>query len=223
MENFLRYLVGNELYVVCTLLRADDFISYCQARDVEASRERLEQLERLGILYPVARIRRPKIKIKLEHVENGTRDLGALEAGEEWEGETEEKYSCFSFKMEYAESWLNEGLLWEPSSRPFEEWKNFRDENGEEHTESYYSIFQCYSLYWITSWTTVPLGLEFFVSSTEEEMRNFVHDISRVAKREIQSFEEWCPENEKLISLCQVISNRYFPRTQSDRDRKSVV
>jgi hypothetical protein len=129
-------------------------------------------------LYPVLRIKRPKIKIKLEHVENGTRHLGILEEGEEWDGETEETYSRFSFKREHAESWLNEGLLWEPSGRPFQEWKSFRDGNGEEHTESYYSIFQCYALYWITSWTTRALGLEFFVSRTDEEIRNFVCDIS---------------------------------------------
>jgi hypothetical protein len=125
MENLLRYLVENELYVVCGLLRADEFISYCKERDVNVSRERLEQLEKLGVLYPVARVRRPKIKIKLERGENGTRDLGVLEEGEEWPGETREEYARFSFKRQYAESWLNEELLWEPSSRPFEAWENF--------------------------------------------------------------------------------------------------
>jgi hypothetical protein len=76
MESFLHYLVEQELYVVCGLLRADDFISYCKERDIGVSRERLEQLEKLGLLYPLARIKRPKIKIKLERGENGTRDLG---------------------------------------------------------------------------------------------------------------------------------------------------
>jgi hypothetical protein len=190
MENLLRYLVENELYVVCGLLRADDFISYCKERDVNVSRERLEQLEKLGVLYLVARIRHPKIKIKFERGENGTRDLGELEAGEEWHGKTREEYARFSFKKEYAENWLNEELLWEPSSRSFEEWKNFRDENGEDHTENYYSIFQCYPLSWITSWTTRLLGLEFFVSPPEEEVRSFSHDISHVAKMEIESLQK---------------------------------
>src|SRR5262245_59296351 len=108
MVNLLRYFIENELYVVCELLRTDDFISYCKERDVEISRERLEQFERLGMLSPVLRIKRPKIKIKLEHTENGTRHLGILEEGEEWRGETEETYSRFSFKREQAESWLNE-------------------------------------------------------------------------------------------------------------------
>jgi hypothetical protein len=209
MESFLHYLVEQELYVVCGLLRAADFIFYCKERDIGVSRERLEQLEKLGLLYPLARIKRPKIKIKLERGENGTRDLGVLEEGEEWHGETTEEYARFSFKREYAESWLNEGLLWEPSSRPFEAWKD--------HTENYYSMFQCYPLYWITSWTTRPLGLEFFTSLSEEEIRNFIHDISVVAKKEIESLQQSHPESERLVSLCQVISNRYFPRTQSDR------
>jgi hypothetical protein len=222
MENFLRYLVKNELYVICGLLRADDFISYCKQRDLAVSRERLEQLEKLGVLYPVARVRRPKIKIKLERGENGTRYLGVLEEGEEWHGETKEKYAHFSFKREHAETWFNEGLLWEPSSRLFEAWKNYRDENGEDYTESYYSIFQCYPLCWITSSTTIPLGLEFFVSPSEEEIKNFVHDISGVATKEIESLQGCRPESERVVSLCQVISNRYFPRTQSDRRQTFV-
>jgi hypothetical protein len=104
MENLLRYLVENELYIVCGLLRADDFLSYCKERDVNVSLERLEQLEKLGVLYPVARIRRPKIKIKLERGEDGIRDLGVLEEGEVWQGETKEEYARFSFKRVYAES-----------------------------------------------------------------------------------------------------------------------
>ncbi|GAG01574.1 unnamed protein product, partial [marine sediment metagenome] len=80
----------------------------------------MEKFEKLGIFYPVARVRYPKIKIKIEYVNEGKqyKHLGILKDGEKWPGDIIEEYAWFSFEKEYALSWLRDGYLWEPSTRP---------------------------------------------------------------------------------------------------------
>jgi hypothetical protein len=60
----LRYLVENDLFVVAKALRSDEFVSYCKKRGVQTLKEHLELLEKIGLLYPLARVRYPKIKVK---------------------------------------------------------------------------------------------------------------------------------------------------------------
>ena len=135
----LNYIIENELFITCPLLSTDQFISYCKDRGIRTSKEQLEQFEKLGIYYSIARVCYPKIKIKIEYIDDGTRyrDLGILKDGEEWYGALKEEYAHFSFEKEYAESWQEEGLLWEPSSRPFQSWETFTDEEGDRQIESF--------------------------------------------------------------------------------------
>jgi len=145
----LNYLIENEFFIICPFLSTEQFISYCKERGIRTSSKQLEQFEKLGIFYPVARVQYPKIKIKVEYVDNGQRyrDLGILREGDEWPGNIKEKYANFWFEKEYAKNGLEEGFLWEPSSRPFQSWETFKDKNGYRQIESFYSIFQCYTLY----------------------------------------------------------------------------
>ena len=121
----LKYLVENEFFITRPLLPTDQFVSYCKDRGIQTSREQLEKFEELGIFHPVARVQYPTIKIKVEYLDGGKRyrDLGILEDGEEWSGDTKEEYADFRFEKKYAESWLVEGLLWAPSSRPYQKWE----------------------------------------------------------------------------------------------------
>ena len=54
-------------------------------------------MRRLAALLPLLRIRRPKIKIKLHPREDGDgyEDVGMLEDGEEWTGETRQESGEF--------------------------------------------------------------------------------------------------------------------------------
>ena len=69
---------------------------------------------------------------KIQILEGGSkyRRLGVLKDGEKWSGDTIEEYSGFTFKKEYALDWLREGLLWDPSSKPFISWSTFSEKNG---------------------------------------------------------------------------------------------
>src|SRR5215203_849601 len=122
----LKHAIQNEYFIVHPFLTADRFIKYCKERGVKISRKQLERLEELGLFFPVARVRSPTVKRKVEYSEdrNSYWDLGPLEEGEDWTGDVREESAGFVFTKEYAEAWLMEGFLWEPSSRPFEAWDN---------------------------------------------------------------------------------------------------
>ncbi len=214
----IEQLIEKEYYICCPFLTTDSFISYCKDRDVNTSRSQLEQLERLGIFAPVARVKLPRIKIKIEIIENGTRykDHGILEDGEEWDGDIKEDYAGFSFKRNYAESWLKEGILWEPSSRDFEDWENFYDKDRREFIISYYSIFQCYTLHNIISMTKMYIHAEWWSTYSADDIVKITSQISDWSKR-IIDLHKTGTRGEIAPIVCQVLSNRFFPKTQTDR------
>ncbi len=211
----LKYIIENECFIICPLLSTDRFISYCSDRGIRTSKKQLEQFEKLGIFYPVARVRYPKIKIKIEY--NPFRRLGMLQDGEEWSGDIKEEYSYFEFEKEYAKSWLEERLLWEPLSRSFQPWETFTDNKGYPRVENFYSVFQCYTLYELIQFTRMELRAEWWASYNEEDIKEITSNISNWAERIISSHQKTGIRGEASAGICQIISNRYFPVTQSDR------
>jgi len=215
----LKYIIENESFIICPFLPTDQFVLYCRNRGVRTSRKQLEQFEKLGIFYPIARVRYRKIKIKIEYIDNGKRyrDLGVLKDGEEWSGDLKEEYAHFWFEKEYAKNWLEEGLLWEPSSRPFQAWETFNDENRFRQIESFYSIFQCYTLYNLIRSTEMELRAEWWVSYDKGDVDKVSSGISDWAKAVFSALQKNGIRGEAVVTICQNISNRYFPKTQSDR------
>jgi len=214
----LKYIIENEHFIICPFLPTDQFIQYCKDRGIQISRKQLEQFEKLEIFYPIARVRYPKIKTKIEYVDNGKRyrDLGILKDGEEWSGEIKEEYAGFYLKKGYAMDWLEEGHLWNPASQPFQAWKTFKDGKGYRQTESFYSIFQCYTLYDLIQLTKIELRAEAWVSHSKEDI-NVTSKVLDWAEMVISSHQKNGIEGEAAVATCQIISNRYFPITQSDR------
>ena len=109
----LSYLVENDSFIACPLLPTDSFIRYCKDRGLDISWENLEDLERMGILFPVARVTCPTLTVKIKYTEDGNSytELGVLQDGEQWTGETKKEYAIFYFEKDYAESFLEEGLF----------------------------------------------------------------------------------------------------------------
>ena len=68
-KNNLKYLLENEFFITCQPLSTDRFVSYCKERGIHTSKEQLEQFEKLGIFYPVAPIKYPKLRIKVEYID----------------------------------------------------------------------------------------------------------------------------------------------------------
>lgn len=112
---------------------------------------------------------------------------------------------------------MKEGVLWDPSTHDFEEWDNFYDENRREFVVSYYSVFQCYTLYNLTRITKIELGAEWWYTYSEKDIVRRTDQISEHAKNIIDLHKESGMRGETAPIICQVLSNRFFPKTQTDR------
>jgi len=249
----LSYLVENDSFIACPLLPTDNFIRYCKDRGLEVSQQNLEDLERMGILFPVARVTCPTLTIKIERIEGGNsyKKLGVLRDGEQWTGETKEEFAIFYFEKDYAKSFLEHGLLWQPSSRPFTPWRIRRDNAGREETISYYSIFQCYPLHEILKQVRQKINFGLIVlpdtaklSRCQKLLHFFAEKkwgrLSAFAKRHLAAsffrlerrmdlcamnlsfLRQYRSRDESHTLLYQVLANRYFPYTQSDQRTISV-
>jgi hypothetical protein len=217
MDLTLEQLIGHGHFFDRTFLRADAFVKYCSDRGLRVTLENLEQFERLGLFLPLIRIRWPRIKIKVAAKEDGAghEDLGVLEDGEEWNGETREKDGGFFWWDSEAIRWLiSKELLWIPSQRRFEPWSTYRRDDGWWKVHSYYSIFQTLPLEKYLESTTIKLGLETLAEWSMEDA--------------IKWFQQWQKHAEWLVFasrdehaydaaiLCQALSSRYLPYAQSD-------
>lgn len=220
----LKKIIDHESFIQCPFLITRQFISYCKKRSVHTSEKQLELFEKLGLFFPIARVKFPKIKIKVEIDQelNQRKHLGVLEEGEEWDGDIEEKYAGFGWDRDRVLVWFNEKALWEPSSRKFQDWAKFRDKNGRSKIESYYSIFQCYTLYHLKKATEITSHAEDCFSFNDEKQIEVAKGTSDFAKAIIHSINKNGITGENAPSLCQVLSNRFFPHTQTDRRNISI-
>src|SRR6266436_4116957 len=184
---FLDYIINNGCFIVCSLLSTDWFIKYCDERGIKTSRKQLEQLEQLGLFRPMARVRHHQ--------------------------------TSFWFRDDDAKILLEEGLLWDPSLHPFQPWETFRDQNEKERIENFYSVFQFYHLYKLLNATRLTqLRAERFVLYTKEQIDQILERISATTKEVIEQNQADNRTGPGLAAvICQIISNRYFPLTQSDR------
>lgn len=216
-------IIENEWFIVCDLLPADKFIKFCHDRGINTSREQLEQIEKLKLFYPLARVRFPRVTNKIEYLEDrkSCRPLGVLEEGEAWSGETYEDYAAFYFNRQYNENWLKNGWLWDPRSREFEPWSGFL-EKGEPSVESYYSMFQCLALHCLRQDLTIPVNGERWETYSREEAQQTSQQMVALAKARIESIRKNGDPWTRIALVCQAISNRYYLKTQSDRRALSI-
>jgi len=210
----INYIIENEFFITCPLLRTDDFIKYCIERDIPTSREQLESFEKLGIFYPLARVQYPKIINKIEYINDGKqyKILGRLKDGEQWLGDIKEEYAQLFFEKEYLMNWLEEGCLWEPSASHFQEWKTFRDDKGHRQVENFYSIFQCYELKSLLSFMRTKVAAESLLDSDTA-----IKSICDWAKGRVEYCKKRANKEDILAYICQILSNRYYPQTQTDQ------
>ena len=217
----MKYLIDNQLFIVCSLLPTKRFVRYCKVRGISTSEKQLERFEEIGIFGPVARMRdpkdereHPKTRLKFEEIDGRRVYRGRLEEDEEWDGGIEDCPVGFSFEKEYVYRFLEAGLLWEPDSRPFKPWKVLADESAE--VRSYYSIFQIYALSNLVTSTTMLVRAEDYSDYNEEEVDHLTSRMAESSQCLISRYQEDGVKGELEAVVCQVISNRYFPSTQSD-------
>lgn len=220
--NIFSLLLEREAFHVCPLLDSHRFIQFCKDRAIPITPQRLGKFERLGVFAPFIRIFRPDQLHKVEYVDEGRRyrDLGYLKDGEDWKGETRAELAQFGFEYEITRSWIEHGYAWNPAlERP----SHLASLNSEpQRHESYYSRFQIVDLHFLLQRFSLTVDMESFIEDdgiTPSARTSILdHSIVKDVQDAIRSkIDAKIPRT--LAPLCQLISDRYYPKTQTDERR----
>lgn len=97
-------------------------------------------------------------------------------------------------------------------------WDNFYDKELHwRKIESYYSQFQIYALYMIKQMASVNLSLVWWSTYDEETINKIVAQTKDISMQNVRLFKNGDKIEDEISNICQIISNRYFPKTQTDR------
>lgn len=215
--NVLEALTGPGAYKVCRLLRAPEFTSFCRARGLNIDDERLRKLERLELLKPMLRLRKVDQRIKIRTLDgNRYEDLGPLDEGETWKGETKTELLQFGFRPEIVASWREHGVLWSPWDGPSPHDAEI-DAEPRRHV-AYYSEFQVWDAQTLLQELTLCERAENALDDSGQPNGHHKSHPSLLAKMAQDVIEaRKVPDPRTTFGLfCQVISDRYYPQTQSD-------
>jgi hypothetical protein len=216
-------LVQREAYRVCPLLPLDSFVSFCRARKVSAHAERLRQLERLGLFLPLLRIYRINVTHKVELLDEGRRfrDLGQLGGSETWDGPVVTELAEFDFGRTVLRSWLEHGNAWDPCSATSIHAATI-DTEPRRH-RCYYSQFQIFELEHLLTALTATVEIEWALledgsidPAWGDQLRS---DLSQIAARTSRIMPT---ADIEVSAICQVISDRYYPKTQGDERQLTI-
>jgi len=224
-KRVLDLLVERESYRVCHLQTTQDFVRFCSERGVTVDDRRLAHLERLGLFLPLLRIYKFDVIHKIEFVEDGKRyvDHGILDSGEHWSGDTKVELAQLDFPRRYIESWRAEGYAWSPRECKSPRLDSLKSEPRRH--EAYYSQFQILALDHLLRELTLRVQMEWSVADDghSEAKRDNDRDAFMLETTRHLIERKGGPSNLDLIAaLCQLISDRYYPKTQTDLRRITV-
>jgi hypothetical protein len=190
--------------------------------DVRA--ERLRQLERLGLFLPMLRIHRIDVPHKVEYLDDGRRyrDLGQLSEHEVWDGAIQTELAGFDFSQRVIRSWLEHGNAWDPRIQPSPH-SAMIDTELRRH-ECYYSQFQILELEHLLRALTATVEIEWALrddGSIDPEWGDQLKaNLSACAARVVT--RDSPVSDIEIGAICQVISDRYYPKTQGDERHVTI-
>jgi len=183
----LQYIIETESFIVCPPKSTDWFIKYCAARGVSTSADQLESFERLGLFYPLARVRHPQTSFwfRNDHV----RVL--FSQGDIWDPST---------------------LPFEPWSS----FRDEKGRKQIENFYSIFQIYPLYYLQKATELFTIRAERLSAINQEEmkdflDRMTDRAEEV--ISENQARKF----PIRDRVARTCQLISNHYFPYTQGDR------
>jgi len=185
--NAAREIVEAGAVIACPLLGTDRFVAFCKKRGLPLDRERLIRLERLGLFAPIFRVRTPKKDTPPFYI--------PIRKGNNW------------FAKKWA--WDTTGLF------PTYEVPDHTDRTQ----EGYYSTFQIDYLQFVLQAMTLHVQLDSYLDRSDKEGIDWHKNgeswmrYAEIGLRSLHTHEY----RRSVALLCQFISNRYYPQTQSDQ------
>src|SRR5258705_3280883 len=217
-ERVTDLIIDREAYRVCRLLSLRDFVSFCRDRNMPVQAERLRHLERLGLFFPMLRIYRIDVIHKVEFLDVGSRyhDFGELREGESWDGDVQTELAGLDFSRRVIQSWIEHGNAWDPRTQ-ISPHATTIDTDPRRH-EAYYSQFQAFEVDYLLRPLTATVHIEWALRDDgtidpawgDQLKPNLSEFAANIARQRTQN-----PDRE-LSTLCQIVSDRYYPKTQGD-------
>ena len=181
-----RAIVESGAMFACPLLGTDRFVRFCRDRGLDLDRERLIRLERLGLFAPVFRVRTPKKPAAQFRIPPSK--------GNNW----------------FTKRWAHD-MTAVPQNHDVPEHKN-------RTREGYYSTFQVDHLYLVLTELTLHVPLDSYLDRDASAPIDWQKHGTRWME-----YAQTCSADLRehhyrraVALLCQHISNRYFPETQTD-------
>lgn len=168
------------------LLDSLRFTDFLRARRLDVSEEELEHFERIGFLYPLLRLKRPKIEVD-----------GKI------------RYAGITSSSWYLKKYLEADLLEFPNSKNIKPWEEFRDKNGEKNTFLYYHPYQGFLVNRFLNLTRLVLTSSYLETATScEEMFRQAKKMHGEVKK---AFLRTRPMLVRQIGLFLRLQNAYQP------------
>ena len=188
-QNVGQTIVEGGAMFCCMLMNTKKFIKFCRDCGIRISHQRLLRLEQLGVFAPLFQVQAPKESVNPFRIPPGTSD-----------------------------NWFTKGWAIDTSAVPS---NHIVPDRADKRCEGYYSMFQIYHLNVVLDRLNIPFDLESFIDWPESQSINREERMVQLAKDGVQFLKraQFLKnfQNFRIISLlCQHISNRYFPATQTD-------
>ncbi|MET0003333.1 MAG: hypothetical protein ABW087_06870 [Candidatus Thiodiazotropha sp.] len=182
-----RAIVEAGAVIACPLLGTDRFIKFCRERGLSVDRERLLRLERLGLFAPVFRVRTPK-----------------------------KDAPPFYIPIRKGNNWFTKKWAWDTTGIRH---AYIVPDHKDQTQDGYYSIFQIDYLHLVLMEMTLQIQLDSYLDRNEEQSIDWQKNGEswmQYAGSRLESLQTH-EYRRSVALLCQFISNRYFPKTQSDQ------
>lgn len=182
-----RVIVESGAMIVRPLLGTDPFVKFCSDRGLQIDQERLTRLERLGLFGPVFRVRTPPSKA-----------------------------APFYIPLRPGNNWFTKGWAYDTTRVP----QNHTVPAHTDRTQAgYYSTFQIEHLHLVLTELTLHVLLDDYLDRDDSRPVDWQERGARCmeyAEQHAAGLRDH--EFRRAVALlCQHISNRYFPQTQSDQ------
>ncbi len=181
-----RAIVETGAMLACPLLGTAGFIRFCRDRGLDINRERLIRVERLGLFAPIFRVRTPK-----------------------------KTTAPFRIPPSKGNNWFTKKWAYDTTGIP-------QIHHVPAHTdrtrEGYYSIFQIDHLHLVLTELSPQIPLDSYLDKGAGQPIDWQKhgdrwmEYAETCLAQLRDHQYRCA----VALLCQHISNRYFPQTQTD-------
>ncbi len=164
-NNLLNDFIQREMYLQNPPMTTDKFIDFCKKQSIQTTKEELEFFEKEKLLFPIIRVDRPvgeeeRIKFKKSDGKEYWRPVSdGLQKGEteikRYSVKFYSRYDVFkedvvgSYHNDLLLNWLEEGNLFDPSTKDFQNWDTFIGEELEHEKQKIISFYSNFQIYWL--------------------------------------------------------------------------